>query len=422
MRIFCSGQSSVGSRRWAVGGEQWAVGSGQFLIKTMRRFNFLVLICLCVGNCLAQETPAPASSPPPASQQNPQQGSQQNQQESVKVFTEEVVLPVRVTDQQGRFDPTLHKDELLILEEGVPQQIMSARQVPASVLLLISTAGDLNPAMKANISKEVAAHFVSRLKTGDRIALVQYGRQVHTIQSWTADLDAASHAIQTKLSSNSGANLAEALAEAVDRFAETPAGNRHLVLITDGVDDSSDSSEGVMRLGPAVKDLLAQAVTVHVVSYARMGRKEMWKSQPLVEVTAYKRKTIADVALEILKPPGSEWEKPKIRLYVDTDIQMRLRRMEYLNAMKEGERWLRLFAFETGGTIFVPPSVKEMLVSVEEIAGNIDSQYVVTYKPKLSFASGAEGEYRRIEIAARRVGLVVSSRRGYVAPNKPKSQ
>ena len=401
----------------------------------MRRLNLLTIICLCVLDCFAQQAPAPASSPSPvqpnvlSSPKGSQEGSpQSSQQESVKVFTEEVVLPVRVTDQRGRFDPTVDKDELLILEDGVAQQIMSARQVPADVLLLISTAGDLNPAMKAIISKEVAAHFVSRLKTGDtgdRIAVVQYGRQVHTIQNWTADLNAAQHAIQTKLSSNSGANLADALAEAVDRFAETPVGNRHLVLITDGVDDagdSRDSSEGVRRLEPAIKALLAQAVTVHIVSYAAMGRKNMWKSQPLVEVTAYKRKTAADVALEILKPIGSEWEKPKLRLYVDTDIQMRLRRMEYLNAMKEGERWLRLFAFETGGTIFVPPSVAEMLMNVEEIAGNVDSQYVITYKPKRAFASGAEGEYRRIEIAARRVGLVVSSRRGYVAPSIPKSQ
>ncbi|HKO98451.1 MAG TPA: VWA domain-containing protein [Pyrinomonadaceae bacterium] len=381
----------------------------------MRRLNFLILILLCVGHCVAQQVPAPASSPtPPISQQD-----------TVKVFTEEVVLPVRVTDQRGRFDPTVDKDELLILEDGVPQQIMSARLVPANVLLLISTAGDLNPAMKANISKEVAAHFVSRLKTGDRIAVAQYGRQVQTIQNWTEDLSAAQHAIQTRLSSKSGANLADALEEAVNRFAETPAGNRHLVLITDGVDDSGEAknaSEIEKRLQPEIKALLAQAVTVHIVSYAGMGRKNMWKSQPLVQLTANKHKTAADVALEILKPIGSEWEKPKIRLYVDTDIQMRRRRMDYLKAMKEGERWLRLFAVETGGTIFVPLSVEAMLTNVEEIAGNVDSQYVITYKPKRSFASGTEGEYRRLEIAARRVGLVVSARRGYVVPSSASKQ
>lgn len=377
----------------------------------MRLFNLLIFICLCPGNCPAQEPPSPASSPRPTPP-----NVQGTQQESVKVFTEEVVLPVRVTDQRGRFDSTVHKDELLILEDAVPQEIMSLSQTPADVLLLISTAGDLNPAMKANISKEVAAHFISRLKTGDRIALMQYGGQVHTIQNWTADLSAAHHAVQTKLSSNSGADLAEALAEAVTRFAETPAGNRHLVLITDGVDDSSDSSESATRLEPAIKKLLTQSVTVHVVSYAGMGRKEVWKSQPLIEITGQKRKTAADVALEILKPKGSQWEKPKLRLYLDTDVQMRLRRMEYVKAMKEGERWLRQFAFETGGMLFVPPSVAEMRFNVQEIAGNIDSQYVVTYKPKRAFASGTEGEYRRIEIAARRGGLVVSSRRGYVTP------
>lgn len=389
--------------------------SFDYACSIMRTINLLAVVCFCVAECLAQQAPTPRASPPP--RQDSQQ--QSSPQETVKVFTEEVVLPVRVTDQRGRFDPTVDKDELLILEDGVPQQIMSARQVPASVLLLISTAGDLNPAMKANISKQVAAHFVSRLKTGDRIALVQYGRHVETVQNWTTDLSVITHSIETKLSSDPGANLADALSETVERFADTPAGNRHLVLITDGVDDSN---EGTLRLQPQVKALLAQAVTVHIVSYAAMGSKTMWKSQPLVEITAYKRKTIADVALEILQPIGSEWEKPKIRLYVDTDIQMRLRRMEYLKAMKEGERWLRLFAAETNGTIFVPSSVAEMLVNVEEIAGNVDSQYVVTYKPKRLFASGGEGEYRRLETAARRVGLVVSARRGYVAPSVPKTQ
>ena len=378
----------------------------------MRGLNLLILISLCVGNCFGQEAQAPAGSPSP---------SPPATQDSLKIFTEEVVLPVRVTDQRGRFDPTMHQDELLVLEDGVPQKVMSARQVPAQILLLISTAGDLNPAMKANISKQVAAHFVSRLKRGDRIALVQYGRRVQTIQNWTEDLDATSHAIQTKLSSNSGANLAAALAAAVSRFAETPAGNRHLVLITDGVNDSSDLVEGDFRLAPAVKDLFAQSVTVHIVSYARMGRKDMWKSQPLIQITAHKRKTIADVALEILRPIGSEWEKPKIHLYIDTDLQMRRKRREYLKAMKEGERWLSSFAVETNGNIFVPGSVEEMLTSVEQIAGDVDSQYVVTYKPKRSFASTAEGEYRRIEVAPARIGLVVSSRKGYVAPSAPKN-
>lgn len=378
----------------------------------MRVFNLLILISICVGNCFGQEAQAPASSPSP---------SPPTTQDSLKVFTEEVVLPVRVTDQRGRFDPTLHKDELLVLEDGVQQKVMSARQVPAQILLLISTAGDLNPAMKANISKQVAAHFVSRLKRGDRIALVQYGHRVQTIQNWTEDLDATSHAIKTKLFSDSGANLAGALAEAVSRFAETPAGNRHLVLITDGVDDSSHSVKGNLRLAPAVKDLFAQSVTVHIVSYARMGQNKMWKSQPLIQITGHKRKTIADVTLEMLRPIGSEWEKPRIRLYIDTDIQMRRRRMEYLKAMKEGERWLRLFAVETNGNIFLPGSVEEMLTNVEQIAGDVDSQYVVTYKPKRSLASSAEGEYRRIEVAPARVGLVVSSRKGYVAPSAPKN-
>ena len=80
-----------------------------------------------------------------------------------------------------------------------------------------------------------------------------------------------------------------------------------------------------------------------------------------------------------------------------------------------------MFAVETNGNTFVPGSVEEMLTNVEQIAGDVDSQYVVTYQPKRSFASSAEGEYRRIEVAPGRVGLVVSSRKGYVAPSAPKN-
>ena len=79
----------------------------------MRALNLLILISLCVGNCIAQDGQAPASSP------SPSPPTSQAPQDSVKVFTEEVVLPVRVTDQRGRFDPTMHKDELLILEDLV---------------------------------------------------------------------------------------------------------------------------------------------------------------------------------------------------------------------------------------------------------------------------------------------------------------
>lgn len=54
-------------------------------------------------------------------------------------------------------------------------------------------------------------------------------------------------------------------------------------------------------------------------------------------------------------------------------------------------------------------------VFAAEAAREIDSRYVVTYKPRRPLAEAKAGEYRRLDVLARRQGLLVRSRRGYVA-------
>ena len=44
----------------------------------------------------------------------------------------------------------------------------------------------------------------------------------------------------------------------------------------------------------------------------------------------------------------------------------------------------------------------------------IDSQYVVTYRPKSGVALKSSEEIRRLEVVSRRVGLYVRPRRSYV--------
>jgi VWFA-related protein len=382
----------------------------ELLALSARRFILLITFHLTVVTCLtknpqAQQIPQPRPSPTVDVSNAPQ--------DKLKVFTEEVRVTVQVTDNQGRFDPTLERDELLVLEDGVSQEIRSIQRTPASVLVLLATNGELNPAMKTKLTKELAVHFLSRLATGNTICVMQYARDTTMLQDWTADRDAAIAAITNKAHTNNGARLANALTQSLEQFSKTPAGNRHLVLITDGVDDSSDDS----TLQETIRRLLLEGIAVHVISYSQMGRESIRKAAPLILLTGKKpRKTAADIAAEILNPIGPHYEKPQIHLIIDTDIQMRRRRAEYRKAMKVGEQWLTGLASETGGSIDIPGGPKEMLTSAEEIARVIGSQYVVTYRPKRSWTLAEKDEYRSIEVAPRRVGLKVSARRGYVVP------
>ena len=102
---------------------------------------------------------------------------------------------------------------------------------------------------------------------------------------------------------------------------------------------------------------------------------------------------------------------------IDTDVAMRRKRKEYERATRESEKQLTEIAEETGGRMFLPANANELLAQADSIARDIGSQYIVTYRPTRPLSSAKPGEYRKVEVASRRVGLYLRSRHGYVVPN-----
>src|SRR5688572_11650920 len=84
-------------------------------------------------------TTASAQQPKPSPSPTPQKP-----EDTVKVFTEEVRLPVQALDSYGHYDPTLELSDILVLEDGVAQQLRSVTHVPAHVLFILDTGGELS--------------------------------------------------------------------------------------------------------------------------------------------------------------------------------------------------------------------------------------------------------------------------------------
>jgi hypothetical protein len=101
---------------------------------------------------------------------------------------------------------------------------------------------------------------------------------------------------------------------------------------------------------------------------------------------------------------------------------MRRQRKAYEAELKQSQQTLTGLADETGGRIYLPKTGDEMIAEAKEAAIEIGAEYVVTYRPKRPLAVAKQGEYRRIEVAARRVGLSLRSRRGYVVPSQPEGK
>lgn len=349
------------------------------------------------SNSTPVASPTPSASP-----------SRDDQEPPINVFTEEVRVPVFAYDTQGRFDPSLVPDDVLVLEDGVAQQVRSVRRIPANVLLLLDTGGQINPAKTANSTRNIALAVIAGLHAGDEVAAVQFSDSVEVMQEWTNDLDAVRHALRTKLHSGRRARLSDALAQAAAMLRDKPAGNRHVVLVTDG----AESPGGRVSFASAISAMNAAQATVHVISYSTLGaqaiREQTRRTRPRIRSNVPEEviMTLPGEMQRVLRTPGG--------VTVDLDREMRRRREEYAATMRAGTERLATLAEETSGQLSAPASVEEMVAQGTEVARQIAMQYVVTYTPRRPLANAAAGEYRRLEVHPRRVGLQLRARRGYI--------
>ncbi len=362
----------------------------------------------------AHRKPAPAKAPTPAAG-NVSSPVDREAQDSVKVFTEEVRIPVFAYDEHGRFDPTLELDDILVIEDDVPQQVKSVRHIPASVLLLVGTGNELNPAMRTATTRDIALNLVAKLREGDSIAALQFNNRTELLQDWTLRKEEVARALRSKLVAGKGSALSQAFTQASRYLQKQPIGNRHLVLITDGVENASKTS-----YQEAARQLIATQATVHVISYSSIGQKalqEQNKNQKEVIGMAQSRADIATVGIDPTRPPGMIRDgvnPPRVNGGIRFDPELKRRREAYEREMKKGEERLASLAEETAGRMWLPATTEEMLTQGSEVAREIGTQYVVTYTPKRPLASAAPADYRRLTVAPRRLGLQLRARRGYV--------
>jgi VWFA-related protein len=359
-----------------------------------------------VANAQSGTRPAPSPTPKP------------EDQEAVRVFTEEVRLPVAATDTYGHYDPTLTIDDVLVLEDGQQQQIMSIRHLPTNVLLLLDVGNQLG-LKDTNLTRDVAMSVINNLFAGTRIAVMQFAQKPELLQPWTTDKTEIEKVLKTKMISGKSSRLPDALSAAANQFRETPPGTRHIVIITDGV----DTPGGKVTMTNALKQLNSIQASVHILSYTVLERQALQTQTKVVSKGDGVQRDGNPASNPVANgdpglPPGTT-RTPSFKIgAIDTDVAMRRKRKEYERETRESEKELATIAEDSGGRIFLPTNTGELRTQAESVARDIGSEYVVTYRPKRPLSQASPGEYRKVEVASRRVGLYLRSRRGYVVPSQ----
>ena len=165
-----------------------------------------------------------------------------------------------------------------------------------------------------------------------------------------------------------------------------------------------------------MRKLMAARATVHVISYTQFVKQKNDKSSSPVVTGQRPPSSDPITATDPTLPPGTT-RSPSFGVGIRFDPAMTRRRKAYEAELKKSEQALKSVAEETGGRWMLPINSQEMLAEANEVARAITAEYVVTYRPKRPLAEAQPGEYRRIEVASRRVGLSPQSRRGYIVPS-----
>jgi VWFA-related protein len=361
--------------------------------------NTTVVLAFSVTIVLAQEV-IPTPTPP---------------EQTVKVVTEEVQVNVMAQNRFGRFEANLTKEDLLVVEDGVPQEITSLRRIPANVLLLLDTGGELNFVKTSKLTGFAAKLVLKNLKAEDYFAVLQYNSKIESVSDWSNNKDDAFAAIDKKLFSGKRSKFAEALNEAVKTFQNRPTGNRHLVLISDGMESVANEIEREK----ALQNLLVQNITVHIISYTQLEAQ--------IAQTAGKRLKLGNGTKKQAIPPEIEEQillglpvsqRATFKAMIDAPpiviFDLDTERLKFIRKRREGwlesEANLQDISEKSGGIFFAPETLETLLTFGSKIAGAIDSQYVLTYLPKRQFADSPNGETRKIRVSSSCVGVEIKAR------------
>ena len=327
--------------------------------------------------------------------------------DTLRISTEEIKLNVLAFNGNGGFFPNVTENDLVITENNVLHQPTSVRRLPANVLLVLDTGGELRAVKNLDATRRVARAVVGSLRPDDSVAIMEYSDKAEIVDEWTTDKTQTLAAISKKTNFGRRSAFIDALKMATDFLLRDPLENRHLILITDGTDSMGRSSAKF----DAFQRLLTTDISVHVISYSSMEAADIEPRTKGVSKTPPPQAMPDEVKAQLPNGVRDAATAAKIGPTINLDRTL-IRRMKARQAdLEASQEQLEKVAEGTNGEFILPDSTDEMVLKAPLVAKMIDASYVVTYTPKLPVNETRGIAERNIEVTSKRAGLIVQARR-----------
>jgi Ca-activated chloride channel homolog len=303
----------------------------------------------------------------------------------IRVNVNEVIVPVTVTDDKGRFVSDLDKKDFQIFEENKPQAIRfftRERNQPVVIGFLLDLSADSRVHWQnfQNATEEL----IQNLLTGDQKYsgyLITYAQDAELAVDTTTAPEPLVEKVR-KLKPGGGSALFDAVyLSCTSRKlirGEPIEPRRVIVIIGDGHDNASKHS-----LGQVIELAQRNLVTVYCISTQAFGFTN----------------TNDDNLVRLATETGGRVVYPLGDVYKDTD--------GYLSKPSDDGN----YALTVGTGAYKSAVDNKMYRAVADIVGEVTTQYIIRYVPDTDSAKS----YRNVKVVVDLGNVRVRARKGYYA-------
>jgi VWFA-related protein len=329
-------------------------------------------------------------------------------QDTIRVKVAEVNVPAAVLDASGELVLDLQKKDFHVFDNGVEQTIESfdLGNEPLSAVLVFETSSRVAPLLPA-VQKSAILFTQTIIGPSGDAAVLGYDDSVQQLLPFAADHDQVEKTITNLKTGNSGARLYDAMYAAVGLLRDRPTNRRRAIIV---VAEASDTGSEV-KLGAVLRD--AQLSNIVIYSVGLSSTAAALRSQPRQSgpISATPPGTFGMPPIPgTAQTPTSEQQQREGNIDL---LAVAIWAVQHATAVVK-ERPLEVATVATGGLYESTFKDKSIEKAVDEIGGELNAQYTLTYRPNNSDASG----FHQIKVTVDRPGVKVRTRPGYYVGEK----
>ena len=343
----------------------------------------------------------------PIAQQPGTPVQQAPQQTKIVTQVSLVNTPATVRDSRGQMVDTLDAKDFQITDNGISQKIthFDLGGDPLSLVFLVETSSRIAPLLP-QLNKVGIVLTETVMGPNGEAAVVGFNDSVDKLQDFTTNHDAVEKVFTKLNTATRGSKLYDAMAVGVEMLsgrplptAETPGRRRVMLILSEATDVGSET-----KLGAVLRQAQLSNVTIYSVGL----------STTMAELKAPPKDTTPQVT-----PPGTFGRPPfpgtiqtpgsDAALYGSGDLMaLAVWAVQHVKN-KITDHALELAATATGGEHIATFKNHSIENAIDEIGGELHSQYSISYSPTGTNAAG----YHEIKVTVAKEGLKVRARPGY---------